>query len=435
MKIILVILTTILTSFYFFPFEFVFMPGINTKMAMAGVGLVCFIFDMARGRKGVVDKDFLILSLIAVSLTMFSLVAMTYNNTQDGSFLTYFVSMYVWLGGAYTAVTMMRKVHGYVSVELVCNYLIAVCVAQCVIAYSMTLLPTLKNIIDGFLGGEDAFMGKAGDRMYGIGAALDVAGARFSAVLVMIAYLSATSTKTNDGVVIVYVAAFFVISVIGNMMARTTTVGLVIALLFLIINAVWPKKSNGRYLFWKWFGVIACIVVPIIVFKYNIDPVFKENIRFGFEGFFSFVETGKWQTSSNDILINKMLVFPETFKTWLIGDGYGANPSSDPYYVGPNFHGFYMGTDIGYLRFIFYFGLGGLVALVSFITYAAVVCGKRFANYRKMFFLILCVNLIVWMKVSTDIFLVLAIFLCISKEETDTYEKQYEDSIPDSLDI
>ena len=147
------------------------------------------------------------------------------------------------------------------------------------------------------------------------------------------------------------------------------------------------------------------------------------------------METGKWQTSSNDILINKMLVFPETFKTWLIGDGYGANPSSDPYYVGPNFHGFYMGTDIGYLRFIFYFGLGGLVALVSFITYAAVVCGKRFANYRKMFFLILCVNLIVWMKVSTDIFLVLAIFLCISKEETDTYEKQYEDSIPDSLDI
>ena len=147
MKAILVVLTTILTSFYFFPFEFVFLPGINTKMAMAGVGLVWFIFNIAKGRKGNVDKDFFVLSLIALSLSLFSLIAMIYNNTQDGSFLTYFVSMWVWLGGAYMAINVMRKVHGYISVELVCNYLIAVCVAQCVLAYSMRIVPSLKNFI------------------------------------------------------------------------------------------------------------------------------------------------------------------------------------------------------------------------------------------------------------------------------------------------
>ena len=43
--------------------------------------------------------------------------------------------------------------------------------------------------------------------------------------------------------------------------------------------------------------------------------------------------------------------------------------------------------------------------------------------------------MIVWLKVSTDIFLVFAIFLCVSKEENEAYDKQYEDSIPDSLDI
>lgn len=85
------------------------------------------------------------------------------------------------------------------------------------------------------------------------------------------------------------------------------------------------------------------------------NPVFYQQIRFGFEGFFAWIETGRWETNSNDILLNHMLVFPDNMKTWLIGDGYGANPTeNDPYYIGKAYHGFYMGTDIGYLRFIFF---------------------------------------------------------------------------------
>ena len=431
MKAILVVLTTILTSFYFFPFEFVFLPGINTKMAMAGVGLVWFVFNIAKGRKGNVDKDFFVLSLIALSLSLFSLIAMIYNNTQDGSFLTYFVSMWVWLGGAYTAVNVMKKVHGYISVELVCNYLITVCVIQCVLAYSMSILPTLKNFIDSFLGGEDAFMGKAEGRLYGIGAALDVAGQRFSAVLVMLAFLTYKRPNNKNVVTLLYVMAFFIIAVVGNMMARTATVGVSIALLFWITYGLMNKTRDNVMRFWRLFGLVALFVIPIIVFMYNSDPAFREKLRFGFEGFFSLAETGKWMTRSNDILIENMIVFPETIKTWLIGDGYGANPEGDPYYIGPDYHGFYMGTDIGYLRFLFYFGIFGLIVLVSLICYTAGVCMRRFQKYRLMFLLILAVNLIVWFKVSTDIFMVFALFLCISQEDNDAYEN----SLSDPLDI
>lgn len=431
MKAILVVLTTILTSFYFFPFEFVFLPGINTKMAMAGVGLVWFVFNIAKGRKGNVDKDFFVLSLIALSLSLFSLIAMIYNNTQDGSFLTYFVSMWVWLGGAYTAVNVMKTVHGYISVELVCNYLIAVCVIQCILAYSMSIVPTLKNFIDSFLGGEDAFMGKAEGRLYGIGAALDVAGQRFSAVLVMLAFLTYKRTNNKNVVTLLYVLAFFIIAVVGNMMARTTTVGVSIALLFWTIDALMNKSNDNVMQFWRMFGLVAVCIIPIIIFQYNADPAFREKLRFGFEGFFSLVETGKWETSSNDILFEHMIVFPETIKTWLVGDGYGANPEGDPYYIGPDFHGFYMGTDIGYLRFLFYFGIFGLIALVSLICYAAGICVRRFQSYRMMFLLILAVNLIVWFKVSTDIFMVFALFLCIPPEDNEAYEN----SLSDPLDI
>ena len=131
-----------------------------------------------------------------------------------------------------------------------------------------------------------------------------------------------------------------------------------------------------------------------------------------------------------------MIVFPDNFKTWIIGDGYIENPyRRDPYYVGPNYGGYYMGTDIGYLRFIFYFGLIGLVTFISYFFKVAKTCVSRFPKYATMFWLVLAINMIVWLKVSTDIFLVFAIFLCISKEDNEEYENKYENSLSDPLDI
>lgn len=46
-------------------------------------------------------------------------------------------------------------------------------------------ISTFKKLCRQFLG-STGFMGKMEDRMYGIGASLDVAGSRFSVILVMI---------------------------------------------------------------------------------------------------------------------------------------------------------------------------------------------------------------------------------------------------------
>lgn len=158
-------------------------------------------------------------------------------------------------------------------------------------------------------------------------------------------------------------------------------------------------------------------------YLYNTDENFYTNIRFGFEGFFSLWETGKWQTSSNDILLNHMIVFPDNWMTWLIGDGYAANPADktlsffDPYYTGPIYHGYYKGTDIGYLRYIFYFGLVGTITFVLFMWRVACTCISRFKEYEILFLMILLINYIGWFKVSTDIFLVFALFLVLSRED------------------
>lgn len=429
----------IAVSFYFFPFEFTFLPGVNTKMAMAGVGLIIYIVDLAKGRVGQINKDGFQIAVIAALVSLCGLFSVIWNNTNDYTYATYIVSMFVWLGGAYTALKIVKWLHGYVSVELVANYLIGVCVGQCIIALLIDYIPSFKVFVDTYVVGFDFVdinrLDKAG-RLYGIGAGLDVAGTRFAAILVVIAFLTQhLSTSRYSGYMWLYMAAFLFISVIGNMMARTTTVGVIVAILYWIVASFNYLQSSSTIRVWKYLGISLFTVIPIVIYLYSMNEQFHDSIRFAFEGFFSIAENGRWETNSNNILKN-MIVFPDNFNTWLIGDGYIENPyRRDPYYVGPNYGGYYMGTDIGYLRFIFYFGLIGLVIFISYFVKVARACAERFPKYATMFMLVLAINMIAWLKVATDIFLVFALFLCISKEDNDTYEKRYENSISDPLDI
>lgn len=424
-KYLVHIISVILTSFYFFPIETVFLPGMNTKMALAGIGLLILGKRLAQRRDAGINKNFFVLSLLALGISLISLLTMTINNTPDASFLTYFVSMWVWMGGAYTVVRWLDTAYGYVNVRLVCNQLIAVCVIQCLIAWTKDVYPPLQAWVDSFVGGE-AFMGNTKEaRLSGIGAALDVAGLRFSAVVVMIGYILSKAEELSHKQVVTYLISFLIIAIIGNMMSRTTTVGVGLALVYWIYstNLLSLKQNIKNQKLWFWLGGILCVIIPVFIYLYFANDTFYKNIRFGFEGFFSLWETGEWQTSSNDILLEHMVVFPDNWVTWLIGDGYAANPMDktlsffDPYYTGHIYHGYYKGTDIGYLRYIFYFGLVGTFVFVFFMWKSAWACIHRFKNYKMMFLMILLVNYIGWFKVSTDIFLVFAIFLVLSKKD------------------
>ncbi|MBO5350376.1 MAG: hypothetical protein J6A66_02065 [Alistipes sp.] len=423
----------ILTSFYFFPFTFTFLPGVNTKMAMAGVGLVLLGLQLGRARNSIFSKDMVTISLYALMVSFTSFIAVTLNETRDYTYVSYIISMWVWLSAAYVAVKYMRTVHGYISVELVCNYLIAVCVFQCISALVIDFVPTVKNFALTYiadLGPTEMELMKETGRLFGFGAALDPAGSRFAAVLTIIVFMATRLAATNRNKYLVgYILAFIFIAIVGNMIARTTTVGVIIALAFLLysigLHRMVISKSTGRIMLW--FVGVLVVAVPLLTILYHTNEQFHDNIRFAFEGFFSLAEKGRWEVNSNEILKN-MIVFHDNLKTWLIGDGYMVNPNiSDPYYTG-EYHqaGYYQLTDIGYLRFIFYSGLIGLAAMALFIWKAGRISMLKFKDQQTLFWLLLAVNYVVWFKVSTDIFLALALFLVIDKEENEKYDEQFK---------
>lgn len=419
------VITMVITSFYFFPFEFVFLPSVNTKMAMAVVGLVLLGIRMAQSRSAILNKDFFTLSLWALGVSLAGFAAVVYNDTHDYTYASYIMSMWVWAGAAYVVVELIRKVHEHVSVLLVAHYLIVVCVLQCILALLIDRIPAFEQAVNSVVSGlgfvELDALSKTG-RLYGIGASLDVAGTRFSVVLVIIAFLITHLEYRKLKVYLpAYMIAVIVIGVVGNMMSRTTTVGLILFIVYLIYKSkiYLLKITSEEKTLMSWFAGSLLVFIPFLIYLYETDESIRGNLRFAFEGFFSLAEEGRWNVHSNEILKN-MYVFPDNLKTWIIGDGYFDNPyysDSEPYYVGPKMGGFYMSTDVGYLRFIFYFGLIGLFLFSYFMWLAGRICMRKWEDKKTLFALLLMVHFIVWFKVSTDIFLVFALFLVLSKEE------------------
>ena len=433
-KWIKIFLTGVLVSMFFFPFEFTFLPTVNTKMAMAVVGLGILLVYLVRQGDLSIPKELLVLLFLAGSVSLISLFTMVYNRTPDAAYVTYIVSASVWLSSAFVVCVTIRGVHGRLDVPLIIYYFTAVCVFQCIIALVIDYNIAVQQFVDRWIvGGEFYHEIK---RLYGIGAGLDIAGTRFSCDLIAIAFLlSRREGRLSWKNTLLLFVAFVVVSVIGNMIARTTLVGMALGIVLLAISATrlindTLNSGVGKLMVISFF--VALVAVPAVIFFYNSDQQFQELMRFGFEGFFSLAETGEWHVSSNDML-EGMIVWPDDIETWIIGDGYFQSQRWDPNYVGdaPIYEaGYYMGTDVGYCRFIFYFGVIGLIAISTVITYAALTCSNAFGDYKVMFLIVLLAGFIMWWKSSTDIFLFFAVFVCCSFLNSGEDEEEEESQEP-----
>ena len=406
----------VLTSFFLFPFFFSFLPSINTKMMMAVLGLICFALDLLNNRTQEFWRSLFKISIYALGVSLCSFLSMTINNTPDNSYLGYIISMWVWLFAAYSCISLMKSVHKHISVEIIGYYLMAVALMQCTLALLINHYPILQNLTETYITGEKYMGVEVEERLYGIGCALDVGGGRLGAILIIMAYLILLSIKQqkNKWVFFALVSASIYILIIGNMIGRTISVGAAIALIYFICSLLFNPEMRSIPL--KPFLFITLIVVLIGGFicinLYQTDPESQKLLRFGFEAFFNYFEYGKFETHSTNML-SEGLIFPDNFKTWLIGDGYMASGSNDPYYTGPSDYGFYMNTDAGYSRFIFYFGQTGLSVFILFFITVCRECIKKSEDAKYLFIAILLLNLCIWIKVSTDIFVIFAPFLCL----------------------
>ena len=193
-KILAMIFTGIIVSFYYFPFEFSFLPGLNTKMGLAVAGIVIAVLNLIRKREVKFPPNLIRIEALAVLVSLMGFVSVIVNNTPDYAYATYFVSMTVWLSGAYATCFLIKKVHKELTVENVTVYITSVCVIQCVLALVIDSNATVKNIVDTYIMQDQTLLTEL-NRLYAIGASLDTAGVRFSVCLILLMYVIIKSSK------------------------------------------------------------------------------------------------------------------------------------------------------------------------------------------------------------------------------------------------
>ena len=395
----------ILVSFYMFPISFTFLPtSINSKMMLAVVGIIGFSFDSVRKGGMRLSEYTLFSGLLAAIFSVWCLFSVTASHSTNYIYCDYIVSYLTWMLGAYGVYTVLRLAYGSVDLPLLTRYLALVSVFQCVTALLIDNNQAFSDFVDSFMFVEDDFY-KVHDRMYGIGAALDPAGIRFSAILVMVAHQLATNEQARSDMrfVATYMLAYATTIIVGAVISRTTLVGAGMGLAYILFSLV--KMRRGGFITMRLvrlyviFFMVLGLIIGFSVYMYNNNETFKDYMRFGFEAFFNWVETGEFRTDSTDTLNDRMWIWPHDSRTWMIGAGkFGIEDNN---------------TDIGYCNFTLYCGLIGLFIFSCYFIYCHFILNKKFENFWITSIVLTMLTFVVWIKVTTDIFFIDALLFCI----------------------
>ena len=402
-KILGGIITCVVLSFYVFSVGFTFLPsGINSKMLVAGWGLAVFVFRCIREHKVEIPRVVLISGLLAALFSLWCLIAVTAAETYDMEYVSYIVSFFTWMLGAFGAVSVMKFCTGDDSLFALTKYLAIVAVAQCFLALLIDNVPFVASLVDQvFAFGQDFY--KKGYRLYGIGCALDPAGIRFSPILVLIAHqiVANPAVGNKSKSISLFLLAFIVITVVGSMISRTTMVGVGLGLAYMALANMAVGKggyiSSRQVRIFLVSFIVLLLAVVLGVYLYQHSDMFYSNVRFGFEAFFNWVETGEFRTGSTDHL-ETMWVWPTNPRTWWIGEGI----------VGV----YKTASDIGYVNFIFYCGLVGMVIYSVYYIYNHLVQNEKYDRFALVSLMLVAITFIVWSKVQTDIFFIDALLFC-----------------------
>ncbi len=377
---------------------------------MAVLGGVFYGLNTIKRKTTTVSSSLLGVLGIALLFSLICVYAEDYNNNIDGAYTTYILSALTWLGAAYAVAQLIKMRHGEANFTNITYYLAAVCVAQCILALLIENIPEFKVEVDNYVVQGQEFFDQV-NRLYGIGAALDPAGIRFAVVLLMITQVIIQNTKHNSDKTSVYslLIAFFAIAVMGNMIARTTSTGLALSVILFIVNAPILRPSiETQYLkLLRMFSIVLAIVLVVVIFLYNTNPTVRDFVRFAFEGFFKYAETGEFTTGSTEVL-ETMWIWPTDTQTWIIGTGL--------------FNNFIYGTDIGYCRFILYCGVVGFFAFALLHVYGGITLARQSRGFNLFFTLLIALSFIIWSKVATDLFQFYALLFCLDYISSDRPE-------------
>lgn len=242
-------------------------------------------------------------------------------------------------------------------------------VSNKIIAYSELESQTVFGVLDYH------------NRFIGFGTEFFGAAVVYSFSLFIIAHLYYNNRKIK------YLLLFFFNFIIGFLLARSAIFGGVIALAYIFVKLL--PGNILKVLLTMSALLILWYIIKDGLFTYLATLDNDSIVGWATEPIRNFILKGELSSGSTNALHDMWNTRPNNLRTWIIGDGYFRNPSDS------GFKGYYMNTDVGYLRIIF---ASGLLGLIIFLTLHLAILRKvikrtvfsdSFMYFSVIFFLLL----------------------------------------------
>lgn len=389
--------------------EFIFFPA-SVSITFGSLGFLFFLVfcnEWVRNNEG-----WLGIKPILKAVSPFLIVAIissVLNGGGDGFFIKYAVSVFLALFAFFTPIYLINKVYGEVSFEIVVKYIIVCNVIYLVLSVLMFLSSGLRDILLSFLrieGGTLVALDiSEGLRLQGFGVSFFNAGVIEGFYLILIALCIKFEVFGRGGRKILLIC-FLLFGLLGTFVSRTTLVGLLLGLLIIITYYI---KTSPANIVEPISVLIVCslIVGGIFVLNPNYFDDFSAIFKWAFEIFYNYAYTGNFETSSSNYTLRMYGIIPDNFKTWIIGDALWIDKRDFTYY---------MGTDVGWFRMVFYFGILGVISMCHyFYNSLKLVFENHMGNYwgekgKTAFRFFLLYAIILNLKGFADVFFLSALF-------------------------
>jgi len=405
-----------LTFLFVFGFSITFLPINSSKIVLLFL-VSMFILQVASNKQPSLKINRVVVYMASFLSIMFaiSLLYVLAHQTMDFSIpYAYFIFLVEALLGSYLLYSLFLKNYSF---EEILHILIVVSLLQALIIIGMFTLEPFRDFIFAIAGSKDDLMERYGGfRGFGLAGSVTYDLAVFLSIgMIFITYLVSQSPKNR----IFYLVSWVVIFVAVLMTGRTGWIGAFLSILILFINI--KNKNSLKSLIYIVFSIILVVLSILNILYYYFPEVYEtlfvSVVPYAFEMFINLYETGSMSTRSSNHL--QTMYFDVAEKTYLLGDGYWANP---------NGFGYYMGTDAGYMRHMLFYGIFPSLFLYMFYLFAffkmsysvkhtfnnlllfTMLCGYYFLTHYKGDFL-------TGSSMNIKLFSILLVYLVVSKNK------------------
>ncbi len=378
----------ILLFFFIFPVFPVFSPIPTDRLIeLLGIGYVFIGIN----RNQYILKSKTILNVFGLSFLLFLVAFFAQLNNVDGfetALIKNSIDIILMVFGAFFICDLIRKSIKQFSIIKLLEIIVLVFFVQGVISLIFYFIPNLYTSFTSLLNTDVSQnlyerLHLSEIRLMGIGNAFFNGVIKYGICFIILTFLryNQNSIFSQRGGVFLFLYLFFII--VGVMTGRTFFIVILMSILVIIF---YESKRVDKFIVKLIFTpiIILLLLVPFFfVFKSYVDiDRLNKTLDFVFELFNSYEQSGSFATTSSDATLN-MYVWPNSLSTWFFGDGKFINSDGS----------YYMHTDVGYLRYIYYFGILG-TSIYFYIQFKMLAYFSRLAKEKNLSFMAML--LLVW---------------------------------------